>query len=248
MRAVFVVGTGRSGTHFTIRLMNGFERAIDPLNGEEHASILKDVARSAIHHKLPSEATKRYYAKMLGRMPGVFLDQHHPNLFFMRHWQESFGNILFLFVDRPICQVVASMLHHSGVLRWYSYAREWKQRTVCRVPFPNQFLGLQEAAQLRTLPAHLLCAHRVIAHRKAYEKSLGPMKGAVRAVRYESLVCDPYAEFSRVFSADEMSLLGTFSLVEKPDPASLAKFGKVLTKNQVSDILELERLSTITPG
>ena len=40
MKAIFVVGTGRSGTHFTARLLNGFENVYDPLNGKEKSKIL----------------------------------------------------------------------------------------------------------------------------------------------------------------------------------------------------------------
>lgn len=240
MDAIFVVGTGRSGTHFTVRLLNGFEHARDPLNGKEAPEILADVAQAAIHHRLPSQATAQYYRKHLQEGSGVFLDQHHPNLFSARHWAAMFPGAVFLHPQRPAYQVVASMLRHKGVMSWYKYARNWRQRTINRLPYPNRFLGLDRFGDMRALPPHLLCAHRVIAHRRAFEGLVGDMNGALRGVNYEALISDPLAEFSRVFTADEIATLGHFTLVEKPNPVSLHKYRDVLSEEQVAEIEALE--------
>lgn len=240
MKAVFVVGTGRSGTHFTARLLNGFVDAYDPLSGEEDPAILKDVARSAIHHRLPSPATAQYYQEHLEETPGIFLDQHHPNLFFVRHWAALFDGIVFLYPRRPTFQIVASMLRHEGVMRWYDYARRWQNRTIRRLPYPNQFLGLGRFRDINALPAHLLCTYRVIAHRRAYERFVGELDGALRSVNYEALVYHPFDEFNRVFTADEIGKLGTFNLAEQPKAGSLSKYRDVLSDQQVDEIDALE--------
>lgn len=172
---------------------------------------------------------------------GVFLDQHHPNLFFVHHWAAMFDGIVFLYPRRPTHQVVASMLRHKGVMGWYDYARNWRQRTLRKLPYPNQFLGLRRFRDIGALPSHLLCAHRVIAHNFAYERLVGEMNGALRAVNYEALVNQPRAELARVFTPDEIGCLGTFSLVEPPNARSLTKYRDVLSDEQVSDIDALER-------
>lgn len=240
MRAIFIVGTGRSGTHFTVRLLNGFANSNDPMNGSENPSVLYDIAKAAIHHRLPSESTTAYYRKMLNNSEGIVLDQHHPNLFFVRHWSEIFEDLIFLYPMRPAHQVVASMLRHKGVMGWYDYAKRIKQRTINRIPYPNRFLGLDHFSDIRTLPQHLLCAHRVFAHRRAFESTFSDKGNVLRGVKYEELVKDPAAEFSRVFSPDEMAALGPFTLVEKPKIESLAKYRDVLSDEQVAEIVALE--------
>lgn len=240
MKGIFIVGTGRSGTHFTVRLMNGFQNAWDPMGGQENPDILGDIAKAAIHHRLPSDTTEAYYRKLLEAPEGILLDQHHPNLFFVSHWTKRLDGVVFLYPQRPAYQIVASMFRYSGVMTWYEYATGLRQRTLNRIPYPNRFLGLERYKDLETLPKHLLCAHRVFAHRRAFESAVGPARGALRGVAYESLVRDPLAEFSRVFSAAEMEQLGPFTLLETPRPESLSKYLDVLTTAQVDEIMALE--------
>lgn len=249
MKGIFIVGTGRSGTHFTVRLLNGFRNTRDPLGGEENLPILMDIAKAAIHHRQPSASTRDYYARLLAEADGVVLDQHHPNLFFAEHWARQFDGLVFLYPQRPAYQVVASMLRHTGVLKWYRYAQEWRQRTINRIPYPNRFLGLDRYSDIRRLPPHLLCAHRVIAHRRAFDNAKGRMGHALRSVDYEALVMDPLAEFTRVFDPSELAALGEFELLETPRPSSLTKFHDVLSEAQVADIqaLENELLSDTRP-
>lgn len=236
MNAIFVVGTGRSGTHFTVRLLNGFAHAHDPLSGEENPRILWDIATAAIHNRLPSRVTTDYYRDCLNHHDGVFLDQHHPNLFFARYWAEMFDGIVLLYPRRPVHQVVASMLRHTGVMSWYSYAQNWRQRWLNRVPYPNRFLGISCASDISTLPTHLLCAHRVIAHQKAFESAVTQGGADLRSIDYEALVDDPLSEFSRVFDESELQKLGNFTLCERPNRQSLTKYRDVLNDRQVAEI------------
>lgn len=245
MKGVYVVGTGRSGTHFSVRLMSGFKNARDPLKGRENPVVLQDVALAALHHRLPSKSTERYYRDALSDGEGVFLDQHHPNLFFVKHWSDILGDIVFLYPQRPTYQVVASMLRHRGVMGWYKYARGLRQRTINRIPYPNQFLGVEKSADIGKLPSHLLCAHRVIAHRMAFDSTQRNANGALRQLNYEALVDNPINEFSRVFSTDEMAQLGPFTLTEEPKKTSLMKYRDVLSDEQVAEIVALEERSCL---
>ncbi|MBV7379062.1 sulfotransferase [Maritimibacter dapengensis] len=240
MQGIFVVGTGRSGTHFTIRLLEGFSGAHDPLAGVENNAVLMDIAKAAIHHRMPSEATADYYRRQMLYLNGVFLDQHHPNLFFVEHWAAMFPGLVFLYPDRPAYQVVASMLRHGGVMSWYRHAGAWQDDAKPRVPFPNRFLGLDRFEDIEALPKHLLCAHRVFAHRRAFLDREEAMGGALRRVDYEALVADPEGAFRRVFTEDEQAALGDFELVEEPRAGSLKKYLDVLTKDQIDEIEALE--------
>lgn len=244
MRGLFVVGTGRSGTHFTLRLLRGFAGTRDPLEGREDHGVLMDVARAAIRHRLPPGRTANRYRALLADPGGVLLDQHHPNLFFARHWAELFEGIVFVYPSRPTHQIVASMLRHEGVMGWYRYARDWR-RVLDPVPFPNRFLGLERRSEIASLPPHILCARRVIAHRRAFEAARAALGDAVRAVDYEALVRDPEAELARVFTAAERARLGAFERLERPDPASLTKYRDVLSEGEVAEIAALEAASRL---
>jgi len=240
MKAVFIVGTGRSGTHFTVRLMDGFLHTRDPLQGNENTEVLRDIATAAIHHRLPSKSTEKYYADMLSETDGVILDQHHPNLFFVKHWQEKLGDLVFLYPQRPIYQIVASMMRHGGVMNWYNYAGKFRQRIINLIPYPNRFFGIEKFSDIKRLPVHILCAHRVIAHRLAFEQTVPLVNNALRLVNYEELVKDPMSEFARIFTPKELEKLGQFTLTETPNQTAFAKYLDVLTDDQVRELVALE--------
>lgn len=237
MRALFIVGTGRSGTHFTCRLLSGFDNVRDPFEGREDARLLRAVAGAALRHASLPERALRHYRRQLDAAGagGVFIDQHHPNLFHVDQLLGVCPDLVFLFPDRPVPQVVASMLRHAGVLSWYRRRHTWF------APFPNRFLGIGRRADVRQMPLHLLCAHRVIGHKRRAIELSRRLPGVVRVVDYPGLVRDPTAELARVFAADERARLGAFELREKPSPASLDKYRSVLEPEQVDEILALER-------
>ena len=119
MKAIFVIGTGRSGTHFTVRSLRGFQNTFDPLEGDEKLDVLMTVAKAAIHHKKLPEAAYCYFRDQINGAGGIFLDQHHPNLFFIRELVKISDEIVFLCPVRPVYQVVASMLRHEQGNRFW---------------------------------------------------------------------------------------------------------------------------------
>jgi len=244
VQAIFVVGTGRSGTHFTCRALAGFANVTDPMDGNENHDVLKQIATSALYHKrLPTSVLAYYSERRAELAPGqVLLDQHHPNIFFFDQIATVFDDLIYLYPSRPVVQVVASMLRHRGVMSWYQVARNGQSPLsfTKRVPLPNRFLGLRNKADLDTLPAHLLCALRVIAHNQQMEK-LVAADPRCRMIPYEDLVRDQEMTFASVFDTSERAALGAFRVVEPGKPASLEKYKDVLTLMQIDEITALER-------
>lgn len=241
MNAIFIVGTGRSGTHFLTRLLLGFRNTWDPLGGREDPKRLNALAKAAIHHdRLPDWVLADYQAQASAGS-GVYLCQDHPNVFFADRIAAAKHGAVFLYTDRPTHQVVASMMRHHGVMAWYDYARSWRRRYLHQVPFPNRFLGLEVRSQIWDLPMHLLCAKRVISHRQAFQKIAQQLGGErVRRVDYVDLVRSPEAELSRIFNASEHARLGEFIPTETPHTASLEKYRDVLSEAEVVEIAALE--------
>lgn len=240
MKAIFIIGTGRSGTHFLTRVLNGFSNIYDPLDGKENTQILRDVAQSAILHRPINSTVVEKYKEFSTMNSKIYLDQHHPNIFFVEEILKLIPDAVFLYPDRPVYQIVSSMLQHNGIMSWYSYATSWKRMFFNRVPFPNRFLGLDSIKQINGLPPHLLCAHRAIAHKKVFLALADRWPGKVRAVNYESLVDSPLDELEKVFSREELNILGEFTLKEKPNKVSMSKYKDTLTDIQVSEIVKLQ--------
>lgn len=243
-QAIFIVGTGRSGTHFTCRSIRGFTNTFDPLLGKEKGRHLRSIAKAAIHHRSYPKSAIEYYKSVLqsASSEAVFVDQHHPNLFFAHEITKLFHRPVFLYPDRPIHQIVASMMNHDGVLNWYQYAKKNINRKILgdHIPIPNQFLGIFEAEDLANLPLHKLCALRVIGHRNR-AKLLIKREIDLRFINYEQLVEDQLAEFTRVFTNDEFTTLGKFHSVEVSQKKSLSKFKETLSDAQVDEITEIEQ-------
>lgn len=243
LRAIFVVGTGRSGTHFTCRALNGFKNTFDPLGGFEERILLRDIATSAIHHQeLPKSAHQYYLNCARTLVPGqVFIDQHHPNLFFSHAIRKYFPESIFLYPDRPLEQIVASMMRHNGVMSWYRYAqrvnRPWSFKK--SIPYPNQFLGLQSNKEISALPVHLLCAYRALNHKLQF-LSLAQTDARYRLVRYEDLINDQKHTLTTIFTEQELRFLGPFEISETPRLHSLNKYSETLNELELKDLAQLE--------
>lgn len=246
MKALFIVGTGRSGTHFTCRALAGFQNIVDPHSGRENVPILRSIATSAIHHRDLERKVISYYKGMRDQIPGgrIFLDQHHPNLFFVKELREIFDDALFIFPDRPTVQIVASMMRHRGVQKWYQYAKDSTSSLLPRnrVPFPNRFLGLASKEELFELDIHKLCTWRVIAHKNHMNK-LAQENDFCRLLVYEDLVARQKTAFEALFSDDELAELGDFSVVEESNAESISKYKEVLSSKQIEEIMEIEAMA-----
>jgi hypothetical protein len=127
------------------------------------------------------------------------------------------------------------MLAHKGVQSWYRFAEKYG------APFPNRFLGLESKDEIASLPLHILCARRFVAHEREFTKLQSKYAGRIRGVEYEKLVEEPRGTLDSIFSREEKTVLGEFALVEEPQPASLVKYRTVLSARQIDEIEQVER-------
>jgi len=237
MDSLFIVGAGRSGTHFACRSLHGFENIFDMFRGEENPSLLKDITISSLLHKQYPPSAIDHYEKMkeITLRENIFLDQHHPNLFYISEITKTFPSAIFLYTERPTLQVVASMLKHPGVLSWFDVAK----KNSGKIPFENQFLGIQERDQLQDMKLYELCTLRVIGHHNR-AKLMKKRGFDVRFLNYENLLESQISEFENIFSRAELVQLGEFKSVEKSDKSRSKKYKKVLNEEEVRKINDLE--------
>jgi hypothetical protein len=225
---IFVVGTGRSGTHFVARSLRGFKNTRDPLAGREDNGLLRRVAHDAmLANPLSQECIANIRKRTSPRK--TLIDQHHPLLFFTKDLVKEFPGALFLYINRPIEQVVASMLSHSGVLDWYQRLKD-PTGPLSRAPFPNQFFGLFARAEIHNLSVTRLCARRWLAHRSMAQQL------KLKTLEYENLVADQFSEYSRVLDERILIDLGQFRQRIKANPDSLVKWKSSLSKSQTDEL------------
>ncbi len=131
---VFVVGTGRSGTHMLCRCVNKFPQVSDYYGGVESPEMFWSISNATVAQKQLSIFQLGYYAYMMRKVDGLFLDQTHPNLWNVEQLLTAFPKAKFLALKRNVQSVSYSMKKHGGVSKWA------KNHT--HYPKPNGFLGV----------------------------------------------------------------------------------------------------------
>lgn len=136
---IFIVGTGRSGTHMLCRCLNKFPEVSDYYGGRESPAMFWSISTTTVAQKKLSVIQLGYYAYMMRKVDGLFLDQTHPNLWNIEQLLETFPNAKFLALKRNVYSVSYSMKKHGGV-------SQWAKNHAC-YPKPNGFLGVTAANQ-----------------------------------------------------------------------------------------------------
>ena len=180
---IFVVGTGRSGTHWLGHILEShpelditIER--EPMFGWSKTMAL-DPAREA---DLFPRLIQRYQYAQAASLPRRYADKSHPNLWLAPKLNEQFPGAKFIGVSRGVYPVVASMLRHRGVLRsiedWQAY------------PIPNRFLGItrDNVDAYGSLQLVERCALRWHAHQRQLAVLQETLEDAFVMIEYEVLL------------------------------------------------------------
>lgn len=227
-RKIFVLGTGRSGTHWVGCIMKAHP---DIYVSMERPPIFPWVTQVAVDPRqrraLLPKVLRQYKIEHTLVAPQHFADKSHPNIWLAGDLAKAFPDSLFVGVRRSVYGTVASMLKHSGVMQWI---HEWK-----RYPIPNRFLGIDEAEaatyESRSLAAR--CAMRWVSHSRQLD-DLKPVLGAKYLILdYETLQQDTDAQ---------LAALSSFLGLKVPLPLppvkreSLDRWQTELTRDQIADI------------
>lgn len=230
-RPVFVLGTGRSGTHWLGESLGGHPEVratieIEPMFGMS--------TRIALDRRLERKAFPRLvqaYKRQIERSPTpIYLDKAHPNIWTAEKLKRAFPDALFLGTERNPYATVASMMKHGGVADWH---RQWR-----KYPIPNRFLGItkEAAATYADLSLASKCAMRWVAHHRRMEVLKTRLGDALRVISYEALAHDPAR-----MAAELERFLGLTVAMPVPDVQveSLHKWRHQLTPEQIADIREV---------
>ena len=232
-RKVFVIGTGRSGTHWLGYIIGAHP---DIAATVEKPPIFPWVTQMALRpdtvNQLYPRLVRRYRYEHAAVLPKHYLDKSHPNIWLAELLAESFPEALFVGIKRDVFGTVNSMLQHDGVLAWI---RQWRD-----YPLPSQFLGvsLASATAYDTLALEAKCAIRWKAHVMQLDYLKGALGNRLMILEYDRLQVDIGTELSRI-----SSFLALKTSVPTPhiETRSLDKWQDELSEQQKRNISDAVR-------
>ncbi len=225
-KLLLVVGSGRSGTHLTGRLLSAIPQSVYNEEGKPIFPCVVNLATSTINPQKIKQLVE-LYNNWLSAYPdcNLFIDKSHPNLWLYDALDIPNTALYYIAVYRNIYDTVYSMLRHKGVLTWFDKLGSAK----------NHFLGIindEILASYPEMPIEAKCTLRIIAHYARIIKIQN--KTNVFVLKYDHLVknsshsLDKLARFLRC----EPKALSLNAKIIKPE-----RVGRGLKKLSTKQIL-----------
>ncbi|QBG46593.1 sulfotransferase [Verrucomicrobia bacterium S94] len=227
-RPVFVIGTGRSGTHWLGYSLGNHPEVRATVEDKPMFNLSTRMALNpALEDKLFKPLVRAYKWQLFKSAPRLYMDKTHPNIWIAEKLLEAFPNALFLGIERNPYATVASMMKHGGVSAWHKRWREF--------PIPNRFLGITQdlADRYDRIPFASQCAMRWLAHHNRMNELRGTLGDAFLLITYESFAHDTKAT---------VDTLKQFLALKSPVPIpevkkdSLNKWKHQLSDSELADI------------
>ena len=234
---VFVIGTGRSGTHWLGHSVANHPQIRATVEARPMFGLATKMALNpALEARLFPRLVWAYRWQLLRSAPRLYLDKTHPNIWLAEKLQRAFPRALFLGIERNVYGTVASMMKHSGVASWH---RRWRE-----FPTPNRFLGItaEESENYDDLPLATQCALRWLAHRNRMQTLRTTLGNDLLVISYEQFADDPAATTARLEQFLGLSVPLPIPEVKRE---SLHKWRSQLTS---AEILQIQRRVGDTPG
>jgi hypothetical protein len=230
-RPLFVIGTGRSGTHWLGETLDTHPEIRATIEIEPIFSWSRDMAMNpAKQAEMMPKIIRAYKRQLFKSAPRLYLDKSHPNIWFAEGLQAAFPDALFLGIERNPFATVASMMKHKMVASWHKL---WRQ-----FPVPNQFLGIDEetAKIYETMPLAARCALRWVSHHRRMEELRGTLGRSLLFIQYESFAANTEREIAGL-----QSFLQLKQSIPVPDvkSESLDKWRTQLSQDEVKAISDV---------
>lgn len=227
----FVIGTGRSGTHWLGHTLGTHEEVRATVEVWPIFQWSKRIALNANREdRLFGRLVLAYRWQVFRSGSRLYLDKSHPNIWIADRLKQVFPNSLFIGIERNPYATVASMLKHKGVLK---SQKRWQ-----KFPVPNRFLGITEdlSGIYDSIPVAAQCAMRWVAH---HERMM-----TLKTLLNDDLLIISYEDFAHN-TADVISELHGFLGLRQPIPIpavnkeSLRKWRLQLSPEDVEHIREI---------
>lgn len=240
-KIVFVIGTGRSGTHLLGRtisshpLIEGHIEDPSLFHPAVNIAVKQDIVSPVYIAIQKFRLAKKYKSLLRNSSADILLEKSHPVLWYADYLKRKVPGSYFAGIIRNPFQTVSSMLNHEGVMEWYSKLPQDK---------PNRFLGItkENKSYFKDLPMESKCAYRWISHRKELTRLKDILKDRYLLFEYDDFLnhLDRYLEeLSEFIGVDNR-----FS-PEHLKMESLEKWKDYLTKKQIQNIESVVSRETV---
>jgi hypothetical protein len=190
-KIIFIIGTGRSGTHLIGRTVASHPDIEGHIENPNHFMLsayiaaYQDILPNFITQQLKRNLVKRYNALLSASHHNFILDKSHANIWLAEYLTNAMPNALFVGVLRDPLPTVSSMMQHKDVMSWY---KKIPQR------WPNRFLGITKdnVACFRKLSLEQKCVLRWQSHKRELIRlqNVIPAK-RLMLINYEEFLIDP---------------------------------------------------------
>lgn len=228
---IFVIGSGRSGTHWLGYLLEGHPEIDVSI---EKPRIFTKVTKMALDSNtrpvLFPKLIELYNKEHKKVIPKYYADKSHPNIWLVEALSNIYPNAYFIGIQRNPYATVSSMLKHDGVLKWHDNWREF--------PLPNKFLGISEsnANEYEKYPLAKKCALRWLAHKNRMSQLVKENKYNLHVVSYEKLINQTEKEIKKI---EEFLGLTTNIPIPEVKKGSLNKWTDELSGDEINQIKEV---------
>lgn len=225
---IFIIGTGRSGTHFIGRAIGNHPRVKLLLEETKNFRLVKKIAILGAGERSLNQLLKRYKKLQIKSNKPWILEKSHPNIWLMESLTSYFPNSIFIGMQRDVYQVVSSMVKHGGVKSvksWFNLLPQNKN---------SKFLGINDYNKnyYEELPLEAKCTIRWLSHKFELERLKAIYPERLFVIDYK-ILCEKFdIEMDKV---EKLTGLDLKKYTEKPKLESLTKF-KNLSAEQIKII------------
>ena len=235
-RPVFVIGTGRSGTHWLGFSLGDHPEVFATIEEQPMFGLSTQIALNpSLKDSLFPKLVSSYKDQLAHTSRQLYLDKSHPNIWSAEALKAAFPTALFIGIERNPYATVASMLKHKGVLSWH---HRWKE-----FPIPNHFLGIttEIEEEYDNIPLEKQCAMRWLAHHNEMNRLKNVLENDLLVISYESFSHNTEKE---IFQLKQFLQLNTPIPVPEVKTESLGKWKTQLSKEQLYNIEEIVGISS----
>lgn len=230
-RPIFVIGTGRSGTHWLGYSLGNHPEIRVTVEAEPMFGCSTSMALDpSLETKLFSKLVRAYKWELFKSAPQLYLDKTHPNIWIAEKLKKVFPQSLFIGIERDPYATVSSMMKHKGVSAWHQRWREF--------PIPNRFLGITPgiAERYDDIPLVAQCAIRWLAHHNRMNTLRTSLGDSLIVISYESFACNTEETI-----AELQNFLGLQHPITVPEVKadSLNKWEKHLSDEDIKHIHDI---------
>ncbi|MDX1627564.1 MAG: sulfotransferase [Fulvivirga sp.] len=226
---IFVIGTGRSGTHLIGRIIGSHPRVKPFIEDERFFHLSTQIATGQLRDNKIKKLVKNYRVAFSKVKEDYILEKSHPNIWHVERLNEAFDKSYFVGIYRDVYSTVSSMLKHQGVLSWFDTLAQDKI---------NPFLGITEynINYYKSLPVHQKCALRWLSHKQRLTKLNNRYPSNVKILNYNELLTGQTAVLDDL--ATFLKLENKFE-PEEFNMESMTKWKENLTEHMIDDIDEI---------